>query len=62
MLGDVCAQKYSKTADRTRSILEKFAFVTTLINWFANKLIKPIQRYLVQINSIESSRFSSNQF
>ena len=30
MLGDVCAQKYSKTGARTRSILEKFAFDTTL--------------------------------
>ena len=30
MLGDVRAQKYSKTGARTRSILEKFAFDTTL--------------------------------
>ena len=31
MLGDVRAQKYSKTGARTRSILEKFALDTTLI-------------------------------
>ena len=30
MLGDACAQKYSKTGARTRSILENFAFDTTL--------------------------------
>ena len=30
MLGDVRARKYSKTGARTRSILEKFAFDTTL--------------------------------
>ena len=30
MLGDVRAQKYSKTGAPTRSILEKFAFDTTL--------------------------------
>ena len=30
MLVDVCAQKYSKTGTHTRSILEKFAFDTTL--------------------------------
>ena len=30
MLGDVRAQKYSKTGARTHSILEKFAFDTTL--------------------------------
>ena len=35
MLGDVRAQKYSKTGALTRSILEKFAFDTTL-----NKLRK----------------------
>ena len=31
MFGDVRARKYSKTAARTRSILEKFEFDTTLI-------------------------------
>ena len=31
MLGDVRARKYSKTSARTRSILEKFAFDTTLL-------------------------------
>ena len=31
MLGDVRARKYSKNGARTRSILEKFAFDTTLI-------------------------------
>ena len=31
MLGDVHAQKYSKTGTSTRLILEKFAFDTTLI-------------------------------
>ena len=30
MLGDVRARKYSKTGARTHSILEKFAFDTTL--------------------------------
>ena len=30
MLGDVRARKYSKTGARTSSILEKFAFDTTL--------------------------------
>ena len=30
MLGDVRARKYSKTGARTRSILENFAFDTTL--------------------------------
>ena len=30
MLGDVRARKYSKTGAHTRSILEKFAFDTTL--------------------------------
>ena len=32
MLGDVRARKYSKTGARTRSILEKFAFDTTLLS------------------------------
>ena len=31
MLGDVRARKYSKTDTRTHSILEKFAFDTTLL-------------------------------
>ena len=30
MLGDVCAQKFSKTSTHTHLILEKFAFDTTL--------------------------------
>ena len=30
MLGDVRARKYSKTGARTRSILKKFVFDTTL--------------------------------
>ena len=34
MLGDVRARKYSKTGARTRSILEKFAFDTTLTKTF----------------------------
>ena len=33
MLGDVRARKYSKTGARTCSILEKFAFDTTLIDF-----------------------------
>ena len=32
MLGDVRARKYSKTGARTRSILEKFVFDTTLFS------------------------------
>ena len=39
MLSDVRAQKYSKTGTHTRSILEKFAFDTTLnINSFRGTL------------------------
>ena len=41
MLGDVRARKYSKTGARTRSILEKFAFDTTLVYFKGAKSYVP---------------------
>ena len=40
MLGDARAQKYSKTGARTRSILKKIAFDTTLVTKVQKKVNK----------------------
>ena len=61
MLGDVRARKYSKTRARTRSILEKFAFDTTLKTLFQiRQNFRSITILHVSVTSVVSnSNFSS---